>query len=110
MQIAFFTVAKIEKKDRGTAVFAKKTRDLLFIDKGHNLLGFMTGRKICVISCFFIIARVTTIEIEESQKNVLGVPDGLQNFLNTGLCGAIIRTILGSISWQLVVSAFPLTI
>merc|ERR1711933_475873 len=32
---------------------------------------------------------------------------GLQNFLNLGFQGALITTILGSISWQLVAGAFP---
>merc|ERR1712232_1534776 len=41
-------------------------------------------------------------------ENVLGVPDGAQEFLNTGLHAAVITTILASISWQLVASAFPI--
>merc|ERR1712032_597400 len=40
--------------------------------------------------------------------NVLGVPDALQSFLNTGLLAALITTILGSIAWQLVAGAFPI--
>jgi silicon transporter len=108
MQIAFFAVAKIPKSERGDSYFAKKTCDLLFKGHGRNLPGFMIGRQLCVVSCFFIIARVTTISIAEGEENIFGVSDGLQNFFNTGLLGAVITTIVGSISWQLVASAFPI--
>merc|ERR1712032_1241561 len=38
----------------------------------------------------------------------LNVSDGLQKFLEFGFQGALVTTILGSISWQLVASAFPI--
>eukprot|EP00957_Ditylum_brightwellii_P209638 15362575-Ditylum_brightwellii.AAC.1 len=57
MQIAFFAVAKLKKSERGRAPFALKTCELLFRGEGHNLPGFMIGRQLCVVSCFFIIAR-----------------------------------------------------
>ena len=38
----------------------------------------------------------------------MGLPDGMQDFLNFGFQGALITTILGSISWQLVADAFPI--
>eukprot|EP00543_Licmophora_paradoxa_P006828 CAMPEP_0202446954 /NCGR_PEP_ID=MMETSP1360-20130828/5558_1 /ASSEMBLY_ACC=CAM_ASM_000848 /TAXON_ID=515479 /ORGANISM="Licmophora paradoxa, Strain CCMP2313" /LENGTH=506 /DNA_ID=CAMNT_0049063745 /DNA_START=52 /DNA_END=1572 /DNA_ORIENTATION=- len=108
MQIAFFAVAKLRPEDRGDNVFAMKTCELLFRGEGHNLPGFMIGRQLCVVSCFFIIARVTSIDIAEGEENVFGVTDRTQEFLNFGFCGALITTILGSISWQLVASAFPI--
>jgi hypothetical protein len=109
MQIAFFAVTKLPKKsERGDAPFAKKTCELLFRGEGRNLPGFMIGRQLCVVSCFFIIARVTTLNVGEDDENIFGVSDGLQAFFNTGLLGAIITTIVASISWQLVASAFPI--
>jgi hypothetical protein len=108
MQIAFFAVARIPADERGNSVFAKKTCELLFRGRGENLAGFMIGRQLCVVSCMFIVARVTTIEIEEGEENIFGVSDGLQEFFNFGFLGAIFLTIAGSISWQLVASAFPL--
>jgi hypothetical protein len=39
---------------------------------------------------------------------MFGVSDGIQKFFNLGFLGAIITTILASISWQLVASAFPI--
>jgi silicon transporter len=108
MQIAFFAVAKLPKSDRGDSKFARLTCDLLFEGEGNNLPGFMIGRQLCVVSCFFIIARVTTLDVADEDENIFGVSDGLQAFFNTGLLGAIITTIVGSISWQLVASAFPM--
>jgi silicon transporter len=108
MQIAFFAVAKIEEKDRGDHKCAKMTCDLLFKGKGHNLPGFMIGRQLCVVSCFFIIARVTSLAVPEGEENIFGVSDGMQAFFDTGLCGALITTILGSIAWQLVAGVFPI--
>jgi len=108
MQIAFFAVAKIPEAERGDSKFAKLTCNLLFKGQGRNLAGFMIGRQLCVVSCFFIVARVTTLNIGPDDENVFGVSDGLQNFFNLGFLGALVTTILGSISWQLVASAFPI--
>ena len=109
MQIAFFAVAKFKKEDRGDHPMAKRTCNLLFKGDGRNLPGFMVGRQMTVTLCFFVIARVTTLNIKVGEDpNVFGVSDGLQEFFNLGFLGAIITTILGSISWQLVASAFPI--
>jgi hypothetical protein len=108
MQIAFFASAKIPEAERGNSRFALKTCELLFRGKGHNLPGFMIGRQLCVVSCMFFIARVTTVDIAEGEENIFGVSDGLQGFFNLGFLGAIITTIVASISWQLVASAFPM--
>merc|ERR1712087_878823 len=52
-------------------------------------------------------ARVTTQNVTDEQTNVMGLPDGIQGFLNLGFQGALLTTILGSITWQLVAGAFP---
>mmetsp|Transcript_15558 Transcript_15558/g.35606 ORF Transcript_15558/g.35606 Transcript_15558/m.35606 type:complete len:550 (-) Transcript_15558:119-1768(-) len=109
MQIAFFAVAKITEEERNANVWAKWACELLFGNGGRGLPGFMIGRQLCVVSCFFVIARVTTVDIEDDEDNVLGVGDGAQKFFETGLLGALITTIVASIAWQLVAGAFPLT-
>merc|ERR1711881_656426 len=53
-------------------------------------------------------ARVTTVSIPDGEGNIFGADEGLQNFFNLGFLGALITTIIGSISWQLVASAFPI--
>lgn len=108
MQIAFFAVAKMTEEDRARAPWAKKTCDLLFEGDGRNLPGFMVGRQMCVTMCFFIVARVTTIKLKDGDDNIFNVPDGMQAFFETGLLGALITTIIASITWQLVASAFPM--
>lgn len=109
MQIAFFAVTKLPKAQVTQNPIAKRTVELLFSRKGEgsNLQGFMIGRQLCVTLCFFVIARVTTIDLKESDENIFGVPDSVQEFFNTGLLGAIITTEVASITWQLVASAFP---
>ena len=107
MQIAFFAVAKIPASERGDSMWSKKTCELLFRGEGYNMPGFMIGRQLCVVSCMFFIARVTSVDIGD-KENIFGVSDGLQELFATGLLGALITTICASISWQLVASAFPL--
>ncbi len=108
MQIAFFAVAKLPSSERGSSFFAMKTCDLLFSGEGNNLPGFMIGRQLCVVSCMFFVARVTSLSIPDGEPNIFDVPDFMQSFFNTGLLGALMLTIIGSISWQLVASAFPI--
>eukprot|EP00544_Gedaniella_sp_CCMP2646_P013268 CAMPEP_0202480810 /NCGR_PEP_ID=MMETSP1361-20130828/648_1 /ASSEMBLY_ACC=CAM_ASM_000849 /TAXON_ID=210615 /ORGANISM="Staurosira complex sp., Strain CCMP2646" /LENGTH=498 /DNA_ID=CAMNT_0049108273 /DNA_START=43 /DNA_END=1539 /DNA_ORIENTATION=+ len=109
MQIAFFAVTKLPKSEQGKHKFAMKTCELLFRGEGVNLPGFMIGRQVCVTLCWFVAARVTTMNVEVGTgENIFGVSDGFQTFLNTGLLGAVLTTILASISWQLVASAFPI--
>jgi len=109
MQIAFFTVAKLPKSERGESSLALRTCHCLFKNGGKNLPGFMCGRQMTVTLCFFIIARVTTINVDIGvDPNIFGVPDYIQKMFNLGFMGAITTTILGSIAWQLVASSFPI--
>ena len=103
MQIAFFAVAKLPASQRGESFFAMKTCHLLFGGKGSNLPGFMIGRQLCVVSCMFFVARVTSVKIAEGEENIFGVPDGIQELFDTSLLGARMLTSMGSIhgSWYL---------
>ena len=113
MQIAFFAVAKIPKDERGDNYWAKKTCEILYFGEAHNLSGFMIGRQLCVVSCMFFIARVTSLDIDPDAEDfdgetIFGVSTGIQKFFNLGFLGALITTIVASIAWQLVASAFPI--
>lgn len=108
MQIAFFAVARMTEAERARSTWAKRTCDVLFEGDGRNLPGFMIGRQMCVTLCFFIIARVTTVQLQPGDENIFGVSDATQAFFATGLLGALITTIVASIAWQLVASAFPM--
>jgi hypothetical protein len=107
MQVAFFAVAKVPKSERGDSPFAIKTCELLFRGEGYNMPAFMVGRQLCVVSCMFFIARVTSLKYEDGET-IFDVSAGLQSFFELGFLGALITTILASISWQLVASAFPM--
>jgi hypothetical protein len=109
MQIAFFAVAKLTERQRGDSMWAKKTCNLLYSGSGNNLPGFMVGRQLCVVSCMLFIARVTSVSVKkDGSENIFGASQGWQELFNTGLLGAFITTIVASISWQLVASAFPI--
>ena len=109
MQIAFFAVAKLPASERGTSFFGRKTCELLFKDNGQNLPGFMIGRQLTVVCSFFLVGSFTSLTIEPGTgENIFGVSDGAQSFLNWGFQGAVITTILASISWQLAASAYPI--
>merc|ERR1712060_676316 len=108
MQIAFFAVARMTEEERSKSSWAKKTCDILFFGEARNVPAFMIGRQMCVTLCFFIIARVTTVRLQPGDENIFGVSDGVQKFFETGLLGALITTIVASIVWQMVASAFPM--
>ena len=109
MQIAFFTVSKLPKSERGSSTMALRTCECLFKNGGKNLPGFMCGRQMTVTLCFFVIARVTTINVDiGNEDNIFGVSDPIQKMFNLGFMGAITTTILGSIAWQLVAGSFPI--
>jgi hypothetical protein len=106
MQIAFLATSKMRKEHRGTSFFGKKTVEA--ISKGQNLPAFFIGRQLMVVSCFFILARVTTLDVPVGEgENIFGVPDGVQAFLNSGLHAALLMTVLGSSTWKLAASAYP---
>ena len=108
MQIAFLATSKMRKEHRGTSFFGKKTVETISKKNGQNLPASMIGRQLLVVSCFFILARITTLDVPVGEgQNIFGVSDGAQAFLNTGLHAALLMTVLGSSTWKLAASAFP---
>lgn len=110
MQIAFLAVTNLPREEQGKHKFAMMTCDVLAQNDGKNLPGFFIGRQIFVTLMFFVVARVTSlnIDIEAGDKSIYGVSDGIQGFFNTGLLGAIVTTVIGSLAWRLVATAFPI--
>ncbi|GAX19063.1 hypothetical protein FisN_8Hh289 [Fistulifera solaris] len=105
MQIALFAVINMPKEEVKKHSQAAKVCDLVF--SGSHLQAFLIGRQICVTCCMFIVARVATCSVDEGETTIFGVSAGIQNFFNTGLLGAIITTIIGSLAWRIIASAFP---
>ena len=106
MQIALFAVVNLSENELAERKMAKSTCRLAF--SGNNLQAFLIGRQIFVTLCTFVIARLTTLDVEVGVgENIFGVPDGLQTFFNTGLLGAIITTVVGSLAWRIIAASFP---
>lgn len=107
-QIAYFAVTKMLKTERGEGWFAKQSCEILFTNNNHNLAAFLIGRQLCVVSCMFFIARITSVRMKEGDENIYGVSDPIQELFNTGLLGAFCVAVVGSVTWRLLASAFPL--
>jgi hypothetical protein len=105
MQIALFAVLNMPDEELENHAFAQKVCRLVF--SGSNLQAFLIGRQIFVATCTFIIARIASPKYEEGDKNIFDVSDDFQAFLNTGLTGAVINTIIGSLAWRIIASSFP---
>ena len=107
MQIALFAVVNLPEEELQHHTIAYTNCQLTFA--GQNLQAFLIGRQICVTICMFVVARITTLDVTTGTgENIFGVSDGLQNFFNTGLLGAVITTIVASLAWRIIASSFPL--
>jgi hypothetical protein len=105
MQIALFAVVNLPADELKQHPMAAKSCELTFT--GSNLQAFLIGRQMCVTFCMFIIARITSCDVDVGEDTVFGVSPGIQNFFNTGLLGAVITTIVGSLAWRIIASTFP---
>jgi len=106
MQIAMFAVVNMPKEELESAAVAKANCQLTFA--GQNFQAFLIGRQICVTCCMFVVARITSLNVAPGDATIFGVSQGLQTFFNTGLLGALITTIIGSLAWRIIASSFPL--
>ena len=105
-QIAIFAVVNVpEDKLRGHAI-AYRNCKLVFAQS--NLEAFLIGRQIFVTTCMFVLARVSTLNYDTSNdETIFGVSNTLQDIFNTGFLGAIITTLVASLAWRMIASAFP---
>ncbi|GMH82912.1 hypothetical protein TrST_g10032 [Triparma strigata] len=111
MQIAAFAVVKMDEEEyRNTHKIAHANCQLLF--KGKNLGRFLIGRQLCVCSCMFVAARCFSINKDHADiiagSTSFAASDGFQDFINTGLLGAVVTTILGCLIWRIIASSYPL--
>jgi Silicon transporter len=106
MQIALFAVVNMPAEELAKYPIAAKNCELTFT--GNNLQAFLIGRQICVTCCMFIVARITSVnvDVDTDESNIFGVSDSIQGFFNTGLLGAVITTIVGSLAWRIIASSF----
>lgn len=107
MQIALFAVVNLPAQAMEQYPIAQKNCQLVF--QGSRFQALLIGRQICVTICMFLVARITTIQApEDGDETIFGVPASVQQFFQTGLLGAVITTIVGSLAWRVVASSFPL--
>ena len=109
IQIAAFALINTSEEELiETSTMAYSNCQLMF-DNGNNFQSFLIGRQIFVAALMFIVARIATINVEVGQGlNIFGVSDSVQSFLNTGLLGSIILTVIGSLAWRVIASSYPL--
>lgn len=105
IQIALFAVVNMSQEEIAQHKIVHQNCQLAF--RGKNLQAFLIGRQICVTLCTFVLARITTLDNGEQDENLWGVSDGVMEFFNTGLLGAIITTIVASLAWRIIASSFP---
>ena len=106
MQIALFAVINVPEEELQQHKVAHNNCQLAFA--GQNLQAFLIGRQILTTICMFVVARITTVQVTIGQdENIFGVSDSVQDFFNTGLLGAVITTIIGSLIWRIIASSFP---
>ena len=106
LQIAVYKVVHIPVEDLAkNPVALKNTR---FALHGTNLRAFLMGRQIFQTVVLFMIAKIISIRVTDSDENIFGVSDGLQKFFNFGVLGAFLSTILASLSWRILANSFPL--
>ncbi|GAX28329.1 hypothetical protein FisN_27Hh014 [Fistulifera solaris] len=105
LQIALFAVVNLTESERTAHPLAHRSCQLVFREP-HTLGAFLIGRQICVTVCMFVVARLSAIQVDDTET-LFGVSDGVQQFLNTGLLGAVLTTIVASLIWRVIASAFP---
>jgi Silicon transporter len=74
-----------------------------------DLGAFLICRQICVTCCMFVVARITTLDVDTAagDPTIVGVSSGAQVFFNTGIIGVITTTIVGSLAWRIAALSFP---
>ena len=112
IQIAVFAVVKLPTHIVAESPVADANCQLVF--RGRNFKAVLIGRQICVTASMFLLARITTTDVDPTvdtsvtMSTVLGVPAALQDVFNTGLPGALITTIVASLWWRIFAASFPI--
>ena len=103
LQIAMITVVHWPEEKLAEHPAANRTCE--FALKGNNLQAFLIGRQILQTVIMFLLARILTLE--DGAATLLGDNSILQSILSTGLLGALISTVVASLSWRILACTFP---
>lgn len=103
LQIAMITVVHWapDKLEQHPAA----NRTCQFALKGNNLQAFLIGRQMLQTVIMFLLARITTLS--DGATTLLGDNAALQTILSTGMLGALISTVVASLSWRILAWTFP---
>eukprot|EP00977_Amphora_coffeiformis_P004451 scaffold946_cov168-Amphora_coffeaeformis.AAC.2 len=104
LQIAMITV--VHWAPEKLAAHPAADRTCKFAMHGNNLQAFLIGRQILQTVIMFLIARVMTLR--DGATTLLGDNAVLQSILSTGLLGALISTVVASLSWRILAWSFPI--
>jgi hypothetical protein len=105
LQIAMITVVHWSPDQLAEHPAARRTCE--FAMKGNNLQAFLIGRQMLQTVIMFVLARITTLN--DGATTLLGDNAILQSILSTGLLGALISTVVASLSWRILAWTFPIT-
>jgi len=111
-QIAAFKLVHMPIEELEHHPLAYANCKLMFAEQ--NLQSFLIGRQIFVASLMFIVARIVSISSDDDDDNdgdgytIFGASTGAQRFYNTGILGAFVLTVIGSLVWRIIASSFPL--
>jgi VIT1/CCC1 family predicted Fe2+/Mn2+ transporter len=113
LQIALFAVYNMKEKEYRTS-HPLAHKNVQFVFSGTRLQAFLIGRQILVAVCMFLFAMITKVAVDneglaEHGMTILGMGSGMQAFVNTGLLGSLIVTVVGSLVWRVIAASFPLT-
>jgi len=103
LQIAMITVVHWAPEKLAAHPAAERT--CKFAMHGNNLQAFLIGRQILQTVIMFLIARVVTLR--DGATTLLGDNAVLQSILSAGLLGALISTVVASLSWRILAWTFP---
>lgn len=112
LQVALFAMQKMDPEEFKAVPSADANAAVAFA--GTNLQGFLIGRQVLTAMSMFMLSNIASVQADLTDddgnpRTVFGVSEGFSaGLLETGLLGALVLTILGSLSGQVMASAFPL--
>jgi hypothetical protein len=116
LQVALFHMQKMNPEDFRAHAGAEANAAVAFA--GTNLQGFLIGRQILTALSMFVLSLITSIQADLTEVNsegetvsitIFGMPEAFSvGLLETGLLGALVLTVIGSLAGQVMASAFPL--
>ena len=106
LQIAIFKVLHMPKEDLQEHKVASSNCNIVFAGKLERLL---VGRQIIQTILMFLIAKISTVKhLSDSSESLFGLENSfISTLFDTGVAGALISTVIASLSWRVLANSFP---